>query len=43
MVTTCSEVAAFGKRTLIAAGVTIVDIIRKNNNRKNIISFNEEV
>jgi hypothetical protein len=34
---------AFGKVILITLGLAKVDIIRKNNNKKNIISLNDEV
>jgi hypothetical protein len=34
---------AFGKVIFITLGLANVDIIKKNNNKKNIISLNEEV
>jgi hypothetical protein len=34
---------AFGKVILITFGFAKVDIIKKNNNKKNIISLSEEV
>jgi len=43
LVTVCSEFEALGKSSLITEGFTIVEMIRKNSKRKNIISFNEAV
>jgi hypothetical protein len=34
---------AFGNVIFITLGLAKVDIIRKNNNKKNIISLNDEV
>jgi hypothetical protein len=38
-----SELEALGSNTFTTDGLTIVEIIRKNNNKKNMMSFSEAV
>lgn len=43
LVITFSAVLECGSITFSATGVTIVEIIRKNSSRKNMMSFNDAV
>jgi hypothetical protein len=43
LTTTSDDVLDFGSNTCMVAGVARVDMIRKNNSKKNIMSFSDAV